>query len=124
MFRTIAFIGLGLIGGSMARKIKEISPDTCIMAYARTRSTLENAKADGTIDLILDGIDETLSRCDLILLCTPVSYNAQYLRAVRPFLSPGCIVSDVGSTKTAIHEEVISLGMEEQFIGGHPMAGS
>ena len=124
MFHTIAFIGLGLIGGSIARKVKELHPETCIMAYARTRSTLEDAKADGTIDIILDGIDETLSRCDLILLCTPVSYNAGYLRAIRPFLKPGCILSDVGSTKTEIHQQVIALGLEESFIGGHPMAGS
>lgn len=124
MFHTVAFIGLGLIGGSIARKIKEVSPDTYIMAYARTKSTLETAKADGTIDLILSGIDAALSRCELILLCTPVSYNAGYLRAIRPFLQPGCIVSDVGSTKTAIHKEVAALHMEEQFIGGHPMAGS
>lgn len=124
MFTTIAFIGLGLIGGSIARKIKQVHPDTCIMAYTRTRSTLEAAKEDGTIDLILDGIDGTLSRCDLIILCTPVSYNAEYLRTIRPYMKPGCLITDVGSTKTAIHEEVISLGMEDCFIGGHPMAGS
>ncbi|MBQ8639438.1 MAG: prephenate dehydrogenase [Lachnospiraceae bacterium] len=124
MFQTIAFIGLGLIGGSIARKIKQVHPNTTIMAYARTRSTLEAAKADGNVDVILDGINEQLSSCDLIILCTPVSYNAEYLRAIRPFLNKDCIISDVGSTKTAIHEAVIQLDMESQFIGGHPMAGS
>ena len=44
---TIAFIGLGLIGGSIARGIKRANPDTTIMAYMRTRSRLEQAKADG-----------------------------------------------------------------------------
>ena len=50
---TIAFIGLGLIGGSIARGIKRANPDTTIMAYMRTRSRLEQAKADGIVDVIL-----------------------------------------------------------------------
>lgn len=124
MFHTIAFIGLGLIGGSIARKVRQTHPTTRIMAYDKAKQTLEAAKSDGTIDIILDGIDENLSQCDLIILCTPVSFNESYLRAVKPYLSPNCIVSDVGSTKTAIHETVIELDMEAQFIGGHPMAGS
>ena len=122
--KTIGFIGLGLIGGSIARRIKQVHPDTIIMAYMRTRSTLEEAKADGIVDIILDGVDETLSACDMIILCTPVSFNESYLKAIRPFIKPGCIVTDVGSTKTAIHETVIALDMEDCFVGGHPMAGS
>lgn len=120
----IAFIGLGLIGGSIARGIKREKPDTTIMAYMRTRSKLEQAQADGIVDVILDGIGEELRSCDLIFLCTPVEYNARYLTAIRPFLKPGAIVTDVGSTKTDIHDEVIRLGMESCFVGGHPMAGS
>ncbi|MBE5986014.1 MAG: prephenate dehydrogenase, partial [Paenibacillaceae bacterium] len=57
-------------------------------------------------------------------LCTPVEYNAEYLSKIQPFLKPGAIVTDVGSTKTDIHEAVIRLGMESWFVGGHPMAGS
>lgn len=121
---TIAFIGLGLIGGSIARGIKRAKPDTVIMAYMRTRAKLEQAQKDGIVDVILEGIGEELRRCDLIFLCTPVEYNARYLAAIRPFLKPGALVTDVGSTKTDIHEQVIRLGMEDCFAGGHPMAGS
>ena len=80
---TIAFIGLGLIGGSLAKGIKKARPDIRIMAYMRTRSKLEQAKKDGIVDVILDGIDEQLKQCDLIFLCTPVEYNAQYLSKIR-----------------------------------------
>lgn len=121
---TIAFIGLGLIGGSIARGIKRFNPDTTIMAYMRTRSKLEQAHKDGIVDVILDGIGEELRQCDLIFLCTPVDYNAQYLSAIKPFLNTGALVTDVGSTKTDIHEHVKQLGMESSFVGGHPMAGS
>ncbi|MDF2885918.1 MAG: Prephenate dehydrogenase [Lacrimispora sp.] len=121
---VIAFIGLGLIGGSIARGIKREAPDTKIMAYMRTRSKLDKAKEEGIVDVILDGIGEELSECDFIFLCTPVEYNADYLSKIQPYLKPGAIVTDVGSTKTDIHEAVIRLGMESWFVGGHPMAGS
>lgn len=122
--KTIGFIGLGLIGGSIARGIKRDRPDTTIMAYMRTRARLEQAWAEGIVDVILDGLDEQLTACDIIFLCTPVEYNATYLSELRPLLKPGALLTDVGSTKTNIHETVSMLGMEACFIGGHPMAGS
>lgn len=121
---TIGFIGLGLIGGSIARGLKRADKNITIMAYMRTREKLEQAKQDGVIDMILDGIDQSLSQCDMIFLCTPVEYNASYLEKIRPYLKPGAILTDVGSTKTDIHQTVIEMGMEDVFIGGHPMAGS
>ncbi|RGZ00689.1 prephenate dehydrogenase [Clostridium sp. AM58-1XD] len=124
METTIGFIGLGLIGGSIARGLKRSHPDIRVMAYMRTRSKLEQAQKDGIVDDILDGVDERFGACSMIFLCTPVEYNAGYLSQLKPFLKPHTIVTDVGSTKTAIHEAVVSLSMEEWFIGGHPMAGS
>lgn len=121
---TIAFIGLGLIGGSIARAIKRETPNTTIMAYMRTRSKLLMAREEGIVDVVLDGIGEELKQCDLIFLCTPVEYNAKYLSEIRPFLKPGAIITDVGSTKTDIHEEVRRQNLENWFVGGHPMAGS
>ena len=121
---TIGFIGFGLIGGSIAKGIKRAYPNYKIMAYSRTKSSLEQAYNDGIINTILDAIDNRLSICDFIFLCTPVSFNASYLSAISPFIKPTCIVTDVGSTKTGIHEQVIRLGLESSFIGGHPMAGS
>lgn len=121
---VVGFIGLGLIGGSIARGLKKARPDITVMAYMRSRSRLEAAKEDGVVDVILEGIDENLARCDLIFLCTPVEYNAQYLKALLPFLKEGALITDVGSTKASIHQEIAALGFEDRFVGGHPMAGS
>ena len=112
---TIGFIGLGLIGGSIARGLKRADKNITIMAYMRTRAKLEQAKDEGIIDVILDGIDDNLSKCDIIFLCTPVEYNASYLEKIRPFLKPGAILTDVGSTKTNIHKLVTELDMEDVF---------
>lgn len=121
---VFGFIGLGLIGGSIAKGLKKDNPEHYIMAYARHRSTLYAALAEETIDEALDGIDENISRCDYIFLCTPVSFAESYLTAIRPFLKEDAIITDVGSTKTSIHKSVEKLGLESHFIGGHPMAGS
>lgn len=121
----IAFIGLGLMGGSMARGIKRSHPHVTIMAYMRTRSKLDQAKKDGIIDIVLsEPDDKRLKECDLIFLCTPVEYNAAYLARLKPLLKPGALITDIGSTKSDIHRHVQELHMESVFIGGHPMAGS
>lgn len=120
----IGFIGLGLIGGSIAKKIKLNHPDCEIIATARRQETVTEAYE---MDLISN--NELLplkafANCDLIFLCAPVEKNLDYLRELKDIVSPNTIVTDVGSTKTQIHKEVIELGLEKQFIGGHPMTGS
>ena len=120
----IGFIGLGLIGGSIARAVRYFYPDTEIIAHSRTRASVEQAVADGVINRIIDQIDEDFSDCTYIFLCAPVSSNAKYLEQLKPLIGPDCIITDVGSTKTDIHEKVTALDMEANFIGGHPMAGS
>ena len=62
--------------------------------------------------------------CDYIFLCTPTKRNIEYLQQLKDVISPDCIITDVGSVKTEIHREVIRLGLEANFIGGHPMVGS
>ena len=120
----IGFIGLGLIGGSIARAIRHFYPDAEIVVHSRTRASVEQAVENGVVNRIADRIGPDFSDCTYIFLCAPVSCNAAYLASLRPFLSPGCIVSDVGSTKSDIHARVKELDMESCFIGGHPMAGS
>ncbi len=122
--KVVGFIGLGLIGGSIARGIKRACPNVKILAYMRTRSKLEQAKRDGIVDVILDGVGEAFQECDIVFLCTPVEYNVRYLEMLRPCLKDGAIVTDVSSTKVSIHQAVKELKMEDCFVGGHPMAGS
>ena len=118
------FVGLGLIGGSIAKTIKRLCPKAKIIAYNRTQSVLELAKSEGVVDIDCDKVDERFSECDYIFLCMPVSYNSEYLRLLSHVIKDGCIITDVGSVKTDIHRHVEALGLEQHFIGGHPMAGS
>ena len=122
--KTIGFIGLGLIGGSIAKAIKQYHPDIRILAYMRSRDTLEQAVREGTVDQACEAAGAEFSACDLIYLCAPVATNARYLETLKDLLAPSCLLTDVGSTKTDIHEKVQALGLTGRFIGGHPMAGS
>ncbi len=120
----IGFIGLGLIGGSIAKAVRYFHKDTEIIAHSRTQATVDQAIADGVVDEAYGQVDGHFADCDYIFLCAPVASNAEYLAQLKPLIRPGCIVTDVGSTKTDIHACAAKLGMEETFIGGHPMAGS
>ncbi len=123
-FEKIGFIGLGLIGGSIAKRLKSLYPDLTIIATAGHLSTIEQAWNENLIaNRTLCGMED-FRDCDYIFLCTPVRKNIEYLRQLKEIIRKDCIVTDVGSVKTDIHREVEALGMEAQFIGGHPMAGS
>lgn len=120
----IGFIGLGLIGGSIAKKIKIEYPNCEIIASARRIETILEAHSMGLISNYELLPLSNFSDCDIIFLCAPVEKNLDYLRELKNIVSPYTLITDVGSTKTQIHKEVIALGLERQFIGGHPMTGS
>ena len=121
---TIGFIGLGLIGGSIARSLRKFHPEYRLMAYSATPATLAYAVDEKMIDEPLTKYDERFRECDYIFLCAPVDINIQYLKFLKDIMKPDCILSDVGSVKGPIHQAVTELGLDGNFIGGHPMAGS
>lgn len=121
---TIGFIGLGLIGGSVAKALRNALPDIRIIAYDINAETLTLAKEEGVADITTNVIGADFSDCDYIFLCAPVSGNDNNLLTLKQYLSPSCILTDVGSVKGGIHKHIDALGLSAQFIGGHPMAGS
>lgn len=118
------FIGLGLIGASIAKSLRRVFSNCVITAYNRSESARIMAFNDGVANYVTGKIDESFSECDYIFLCTPVEYNCEYLKLLKEIVKPTCIITDVGSVKTTIHEVVKDIGLDSQFIGGHPMAGS
>ena len=118
------FIGLGLIGGSIARALKKYDAGIIIVAYDINCEALALAEKEHIVDTTAPAVDQNFSDCDYIFLCAPVQNNDKNLAAVGKIMKPGCILTDVGSVKTAIHKAVHSAGLDHCFIGGHPMAGS
>ena len=121
---SIGFIGLGLIGGSIAKSIKRIFPDYHIVGYDTDEAALAAALADGTLDETATDISTEIAGCDYIFLCAPVHFNIEYLKQLKPYLKDDTILSDVGSVKSDIYQAVNDLELGRYFIGGHPMVGS
>ena len=125
--KHFGFIGFGLIGGSIARAIKALVKETTTLTafqYSEKASpSLTLAKKDGVLDNITANLTDFAS-CDMIFLCAPVQKNLEYLTRLKDIISPGCLLTDVGSVKGNIHEKVKELRLEHCFVGGHPMTGS
>ncbi len=120
----IGFIGLGLIGGSIAKTIRRIHPDIILIAHDKDRASLSLALEEGILSAAYDALDEAFLGCQYIFLCAPVQKNEEYLAALASFAGEGCIITDVGSVKSEIHEAISNTPLAPFFIGGHPMAGS
>ena len=123
-FNHIGFIGFGLIGGSIARAVKQARPECTITVTSRSLAPLQEAVKDGVVNHICTEVDDAFHHCDLIMICTPVITITDYLNKLKPLISHQCLITDVGSVKGYIHDAVKALDMEQNFIGGHPMAGS
>ena len=121
---TCGFIGLGLIGGSIAKAIRLAVPNAHIIAYDTNSASLALAQSEQIVDEICPVIDSTFSVCDYVFLCAPVSHNNDNLLLLKDHLSPHTVLTDVGSVKTGIHRQAEALGLKDRFIGGHPMTGS
>ena len=83
---TIGFIGLGLIGGSIAKAIRKFYPEYRIYAYTHTPETLQKAAAADVVHICCDQVDERFGDCDYIFLCAPVRTNISYLETLKGFL--------------------------------------
>ena len=121
---TFGFVGIGLIGGSVAKTLRHVYPSCKIIVYNRGAKPRVMAMNDGTANIAVDKVDETFHECDYIFLCTPVELNVKFLKRLKDIIKDNCIITDVGSVKTNIHKAVSELYLEKNFIGGHPMAGS
>ena len=120
----IGFIGLGLIGGSIAKALRRYYPDAVLTAYTRTAERAAEAVREGILNDVLTDRDPRFSECDYIFLCAPVETNITYLPFLKEVIKPSCTVTDVGSVKGCMAKAAERCGLQKQFIGGHPMAGS
>ncbi|GGE38837.1 prephenate dehydrogenase [Pullulanibacillus camelliae] len=121
----IFVVGLGLIGGSLAKAFHEHS-NTTITGFDPDQATCKKALELGVVDTIERSVGEGAAEADLILLAAPVSGIIKLLDELAAItLKPDVIVTDTGSTKKGIRDQARHvLGPEVCYIGGHPMAGS
>jgi prephenate dehydrogenase len=113
------------MGGSLGLALKR-RKDVFVSAYARRAATRRQALRRGVADAVWDTPLAAVTGADVVVFCTPILSIPDLLRECLPALKPGCVVTDVGSTKAQLMQTVGRLMRNRavHFIGSHPMAGS
>lgn len=126
MIRRLAIVGIGLLGGSVAKAARAHGVAAEIVGVGRDPARIDAARRDGVVDAVTTDLVATLRDADFAVLATPVRTLGQLLEDVARAVGPETIVTDVGSTKAAIVAVAGRLAQTYplSFVGSHPMAGS
>ncbi len=125
IYERVALIGLGLIASSMAHGMRARGLAGEIVGTARSAETRDAAREIGFCDRVEDSAAEAVAGADLVVLCVPVGAMGAVAAEIAPHLKPGCVLSDVGSTKRAVMDAVAPhLPEGVHFIPAHPVAGT
>ena len=122
----IAIMGIGLIGGSLARALKRNNSVGKIIAYDRNEEALQKAYELGVADEIYTDPIKAAENADIIILATPITAMGKIVKEIIPYLKDSAVMSDVGSTKGSVLESIkAELGyLPERFVPAHPIAGT
>jgi cyclohexadieny/prephenate dehydrogenase len=125
LFKTVALIGFGLIGGSIARAAREQGLAEEIVATARSAKSRARVKELGVVDRVVETNEQAVKNADLVILCIPVGACGAVAQEIAQHLKAGAIVSDVGSVKGAVVREMAPhLPPTVHFVPAHPVAGT
>jgi len=126
MIRRLAVIGVGLIGGSLARAMRTHGFVNEIVGCARSAETLKQARQLGVIDRGTDDARQAVAGADLVVLAVPVRATGAILARIAPVLAPNAVITDVGSVKAHVVAEArVAMGPAfPRFVPGHPIAGT
>lgn len=126
MIERLCIIGVGLIGGSLARALREKGACKEIVGASRRAGHLQEAVDLGVIDRFETDFAKAVAGADMVLIAVPLGAIATVLENIRDHLSPGTIVTDAGSAKGSVVDDVRKVCGEipDWFVPGHPIAGT
>lgn len=126
-FDTVAIFGIGLLGGSLGLAIQEREMAKRVIGIGRSEAAMEDALELGLVNeaTTLPNLKKGLAKANLVILCTPVRHIYEILPAIFDYAPCGCMITDVGSTKSNIvgRGDELARGSGRYFVGSHPMAG-
>lgn len=126
MSRCLCIIGVGLIGGSLARALRQAGEFERIVGVDADAANLQRAVELGVIDTAYNDIAEGARTADVVLIAVPVRATETVLRALQPVWNSACVYTDAGSTKqnvVAAAQQVFG-ELPSNFVPGHPIAGA
>ncbi len=124
-FGTVAILGPGLIGGSLALALAERGLADKLVIYARSPRALDAIRTAGVDAELTGNPSEAVRDADVVILCVPIEAMAALVSEIRDALKPTALVTDVGSVKYSVDRDLeLLIGNRALWIGSHPMAGS
>ena len=125
LFNKVTLIGIGLIGSSIARVIKRDKIARHLVAVAKSKKTIDTVLKLGIADSVTLDLSEAVKDADMVMLCSPLGTYKKIVREIGPNLKRGCILTDVGSVKGCVFEDIETeklLGVN--LVPAHPVAGT
>lgn len=121
----ICIVGVGLIGGSLAKAIIRSKQATHVIGFGRDALRLQAAKNNGVITDYTTDVKEALDGADMVIVATPVGSFESILKSIQRHVDASTIITDVGSTKSSVIKVVESVfgSLPRQFVPAHPIAG-
>ncbi len=126
VFGKITLVGVGLLGGSLGLATKQRGLAARVEGYVRRAASVDECTRLGVVDSVTRELARAVQDADLVILCTPIAQMRGLAEQMAPSLKPGAIVTDVGSVKGTVVQELEPLvaGAQARFVGSHPMAGA
>ncbi len=123
-FKRITIVGVGLLGGSLAKACRERKLVERIVGFGRNAQRVQRAVDHKVVDVGTTDIEMAVADADLVVLCSPVNTLADRLQEMAPHLKDGCVVTDVGSVKGPVVKALDEAIPDNAFyVGSHPIAG-
>lgn len=122
-FERTVIVGVGLLGGSIGKALRERGMSRTVVGVGRRRETLDSACQLGAIDQAEIDLEKACADADLVVICTPVQQIVEFVRKAACVARRDALITDVGSTKASICQQLENLD-GGQFCGSHPLAGS
>jgi prephenate dehydrogenase len=124
-WQKVTVVGVGLLGGSLGLAIKARGLAAKVDGFVRRSSSITECQQLGIVDHATRDLARAVEGANLVILCTPLSRMRELTEKMLPALKRGAIVTDVGSVKGSVVEELEPLisGVGAYFVGSHPMAG-
>lgn len=120
---TVLVVGLGLMGGSLARSLRSHPAEPEVLGLTADGSEGEAALAEGAVSEVVRDSGDALARAELVVYATPLSAVLDLMEAHHGRLRPDALVTDVASLKAPVVQRARALGLEDRYVGSHPLTG-
>jgi len=123
-FRRVALVGLGVMGGSLARALGTLPDPPLRVGWSPVRPEAMSALSEGAVDEAPELVEDAVGGADLVVLAVPLGATIDLIGELPEWITPDALVTDVASLKAPVASAAGAAGLRDRWVGSHPMCGS